>query len=170
MIKKFKLYVGKTIVRRARAQVLKDIMGDHIVKFGRILDYKDEMLRINLRTSYVVKLGEPDALGKSVFQSFYICFDTLRRAWAHPRKCISLDDCFLKMFEKENRNSWTMFVKYIKDDLGFGDGEDLILITDMHKLDIPSSKIYSTGQAKVTRSSDVTSDIGYTPSTTSKLK
>ncbi|KAK4730190.1 hypothetical protein R3W88_023178 [Solanum pinnatisectum] len=33
-----------------------------------------------------------------------------------------------------------------------------------------SSKIYSTGQAKVTRSSDVTGDIGYTPSNTTKPK
>ncbi|KAG5632878.1 hypothetical protein H5410_004595 [Solanum commersonii] len=37
-------------------------------------------------------------------------------------------------------------------------------------LGMPSSKIYSTGQAKVTRSSDVTGDIGYTPSNTTKLK
>ncbi|KAG5612232.1 hypothetical protein H5410_023513 [Solanum commersonii] len=35
---------------------------------------------------------------------------------------------------------------------------------------MPSSKIYSAGQAKVTRSFDVTSDIGYTPSNTTKLK
>ncbi|KAF3662153.1 hypothetical protein FXO37_12578 [Capsicum annuum] len=35
---------------------------------------------------------------------------------------------------------------------------------------IPSSKIYSTGQAKVARSTDVTGDIGYTPSSISKLK
>ncbi|KAF3670431.1 hypothetical protein FXO37_08560 [Capsicum annuum] len=35
---------------------------------------------------------------------------------------------------------------------------------------MPSSKIYSTGQAKVARSGGVTSDIGYTPSSTSKLK
>ncbi|WMV38775.1 hypothetical protein MTR67_032160 [Solanum verrucosum] len=34
---------------------------------------------------------------------------------------------------------------------------------------MPSSKIYSTGQAKMTRSSDVTGDIGYTPSNTTKL-
>ncbi|KAF3675909.1 hypothetical protein FXO38_04545 [Capsicum annuum] len=34
----------------------------------------------------------------------------------------------------------------------------------------PSNKIYFTGQAKVTRSADVTGDIGYTPSSTSKLK
>ncbi|KAG5620672.1 hypothetical protein H5410_005890 [Solanum commersonii] len=35
---------------------------------------------------------------------------------------------------------------------------------------MPSSKIYSTGQAKVTRSSNVTGDIGYTPGNTTKLK
>ncbi|KAK4706201.1 hypothetical protein R3W88_034243 [Solanum pinnatisectum] len=35
---------------------------------------------------------------------------------------------------------------------------------------MPSSRIYSTGQAKVTRSSNVTGDIGYTPSNTTKLK
>ncbi|KAM3247414.1 hypothetical protein P3L10_009181 [Capsicum annuum] len=35
---------------------------------------------------------------------------------------------------------------------------------------MPSSKICSTGQAKVTRSADITGNIGYTSSTTSKLK
>ncbi|KAM3267211.1 hypothetical protein P3S67_032622 [Capsicum chacoense] len=35
---------------------------------------------------------------------------------------------------------------------------------------MPSSKICSTGQARVTRSADITGIIGYTPSTTSKLK
>ncbi|PHT83967.1 hypothetical protein T459_12410 [Capsicum annuum] len=35
---------------------------------------------------------------------------------------------------------------------------------------MPSSKIYSTDQAKVASLADVTGDIGYTPSSTSKLK
>ncbi|WMV49825.1 hypothetical protein MTR67_043210 [Solanum verrucosum] len=35
---------------------------------------------------------------------------------------------------------------------------------------MPSSKIYSTSQAKVIRSTDITGDISYTPSNTSKLK
>ncbi|WMV51386.1 hypothetical protein MTR67_044771 [Solanum verrucosum] len=60
--KKLKVHVGKTTVRRARAKVLKDIMGDHIVEFGRILDYKDELLRTNPGTTCVVKLDEHDAL------------------------------------------------------------------------------------------------------------
>ncbi|KAM3373915.1 hypothetical protein P3S68_012629 [Capsicum galapagoense] len=38
------------------------------------------------------------------------------------------------------------------------------------KHDMSSSKIYFTGQVKVARSADVTGDIGYTPSSTSKLK
>ncbi|KAM3380829.1 hypothetical protein P3S68_006402 [Capsicum galapagoense] len=36
--------------------------------------------------------------------------------------------------------------------------------------DMPSSKICSTGQARVTRSTDITGNIGYTPTSTSKLK
>ncbi|KAF3625773.1 hypothetical protein FXO38_29596 [Capsicum annuum] len=35
---------------------------------------------------------------------------------------------------------------------------------------IPSSKIFSTGQARVTRLADITDNIGYTPTSTSKLK
>ncbi|KAM3382120.1 hypothetical protein P3S68_007693 [Capsicum galapagoense] len=65
--KNFKLYVGKTTERITRAKVLKDIMGDHIVEFGRILNYKDKLLRTNQGTSCVVKLGEDDAADKPKF-------------------------------------------------------------------------------------------------------
>ncbi|KAF3667352.1 putative F-box protein-like [Capsicum annuum] len=36
--------------------------------------------------------------------------------------------------------------------------------------DMSSSKIYSTGQARVTKSADIIGNIGYTPTSTSKLK
>ncbi|WMV15583.1 hypothetical protein MTR67_008968 [Solanum verrucosum] len=65
--KKFKLHVGKTTMRRTRDKVLKDIMDDHVVEFGRILDYKDELLKTNPGTSCVVRVGEHDAEGKSIF-------------------------------------------------------------------------------------------------------
>ena len=61
---KFKLHVGKTTVRRARAKVVKDIMGDHVVEFGRILDYNDDLLRTNPGSSCVVKVCVPDAEAK----------------------------------------------------------------------------------------------------------
>ncbi|KAM3249272.1 hypothetical protein P3L10_011041 [Capsicum annuum] len=133
-------------------------MGDHVVEFGRILDNKDELLRTNTGTSCVVKLGEANEEGKPKFLSFYICFDALKKAWVHCKKCISLDGCFLKVVckrqllvaigkdgnnqmlplawavvEKENTNTWSWFVRCIKDDLGLGEGEGLTLITDMQK-------------------------------------
>ena len=82
-------------MRRTRAKVLKDIMGDDVMGFERILDYKGEVLGTNAGTSCVVNLGEPNALCKSIFQSFYICFGVLRNAWVHCRKCIGLDGYFL---------------------------------------------------------------------------
>ena len=54
-------------------------MGDHVVEFGRVLDYKDELLRTNTGIICVVKVGEPNAEDKSIFQSFYICVDALKR-------------------------------------------------------------------------------------------
>ncbi|KAM3284476.1 hypothetical protein P3S67_023275 [Capsicum chacoense] len=133
-------------------------MGDHAVEFERILDYKDELLRTNAGTSCVVKLSEANEEGKPKFLSFYIYFDSLKKEWLHCRKCIGLDGCFLKgvckgqllvvvrkdgnnqmlplawaVFEKENTNTWSWFVRCIKDDLGFGEEEGLTLIANMQK-------------------------------------
>ena len=130
--KKFKVHVGKTTARRARAKVLKEIMGDHVLEFGRILDYKDELLRTNPGSSCVVKLGDANDLGQPVFEAFYICVDALKKAFMAVRKCIGLDGCFLKgisrgqllcavardgnnqmlplawaVVEYENKNTWT---------------------------------------------------------------
>nr|XP_016472966.1 PREDICTED: uncharacterized protein LOC107794920 [Nicotiana tabacum] len=145
--KKFKVHVGKTIATRARAKVLQQIMGDHNVKFGRILDYRDELLRTNLGSTCVVKLGEPDKLGRPVFVSFYICFKALKNAFLWCKKCKSFDGCFLKgvsrgqllvvvakngnnqmlplawaVVEYEKKTTWSWFLTLLKEDLGLGDG------------------------------------------------
>lgn len=147
------------LVRRERAKVLKYIMGDYAMEFGTILDYKDELPRTNPGTSCVVKLGKANKEGKPKVLSFYICFDALKKSWVYCRKCIGLDGYFLKgvckgkllvfvgkdgnnqilpfaweVVEKENRNTWTWFVRCIRDDLGLGEGEGLTLITDMQKV------------------------------------
>ena len=36
--------------------------------------------------------------------------------------------------KKNNKHTWTMFVKCIRDDLGLGDDECLTLIKDMEKV------------------------------------
>ncbi|XP_016582058.2 uncharacterized protein LOC107879548 [Capsicum annuum] len=118
--KKFKLYVGKTIMKRERDKVLKEIMGDHVVEFGRILDYKDELLRTNPGTSCVVKFGEADEAGQLLV---VVAKDGNNQmvplSWA--------------VVEKENTNTWTWFVRCIRDDVRLGEGEGLTLIIDMQK-------------------------------------
>ncbi|XP_075097804.1 uncharacterized protein LOC142175131 [Nicotiana tabacum] len=159
--KKFKVHVGKNTARRARAKVLQQIMSDHKVEFGRILDYMDELLRINPGSTYVVKLGEPNELGRLVF-----C-----------RKCIGLDDCFLKSIsrgkllvtvDKDGNNqilplAWVV-VEYEKKRLmGMGVFQAENGFTAINP-GLPSSRIVSTrSSTKITISADVTSDIGFTP-------
>ncbi|KAH0776822.1 hypothetical protein KY290_008233 [Solanum tuberosum] len=45
--KELDLYVGRTVCRRARNKVLQELMSGYVLEFGRILDYKDELLRTN---------------------------------------------------------------------------------------------------------------------------
>ncbi|KAF3651649.1 putative enzymatic polyprotein-like [Capsicum annuum] len=134
-------------------------MGNHVKKFGRIFDYRDEILRSNPGTTCVVKVDYSDDSGKLVFQSFYICFDPCKKAFLNGcRRCIGLDGCFLKGVTKrqllvavakdgnnqmlpvawavvqyENKNIWIWFVKLLIEDLGLTDDRDYTIISDMQK-------------------------------------
>ncbi|KAF3659906.1 putative ADP-ribosylation factor GTPase-activating protein AGD14-like [Capsicum annuum] len=72
-------------------------MGDHIVEYGRIFNYRNEILRTNPGSTCVVKVGDADETGKLIFQSFYVCLHALKKAlFRGVRRLISLDGCFLK--------------------------------------------------------------------------
>ncbi|KAH0655302.1 hypothetical protein KY285_030184 [Solanum tuberosum] len=88
--KELNVYVGRTVARKARNIVLKQIMGDHVEEFKRILDYRDELLNTNPGSTCVVRLSEETFEGgRKMFQSFYICFDALKKAFkAGARRCI----------------------------------------------------------------------------------
>ncbi|WMV38943.1 hypothetical protein MTR67_032328 [Solanum verrucosum] len=134
-------------------------MGDY-VEFGRILDYKDELLRTNIGSTRVVKLHEETfENGRKMFQGFYICFDAMKKSFlASCRKCIGLDGCFLKevskgqllvvvckdgnnqmlplawaVVEVENKFTWAWFVNLLMEDLQLGDGTNLTIISVMQK-------------------------------------
>ncbi|WMV23014.1 hypothetical protein MTR67_016399 [Solanum verrucosum] len=135
-------------------------MGDYVLEFGRILDYKDELLRTNPGSTCVVKLYKGTfENGKKMFQGFYICFDAMKKSFlAGCRKCIGLDCCFLKgvskgqllvvvckdennqmlplawaVVEVENKFTWAWFVKLLKEDLQLGDGTHITIISAMQK-------------------------------------
>jgi len=158
--KELDIQVGKTIVRRARARVLKEIMGDHIAEYGRIFDYRDEILRTNPGSTCIVKFGEIAETGHKIFEGFYVCFHALKKAFfGGTRRCIGLDGCFLKgvcrgqllvavckdgnnqmlpiawaVVEVENKFTWAWFLTLVKNDLHLGEGHELTLITDMQKV------------------------------------
>ncbi|KAM3357818.1 hypothetical protein P3S68_020749 [Capsicum galapagoense] len=72
-------------------------MGNHVKEFGRIFNYRDEILRSNPGSTCVVKVDDSDDSGKLVFQSFCICFDACKKAFLEGyRKCIDLYGCFPK--------------------------------------------------------------------------
>jgi len=159
--KELNVYVGRTVARKARNIVLKQIMGDHVEEFKRILDYRDELLKTNPGSTCVVRLSEETFEGdRKMFQSFYICFDALKKAFkAGARRCIGFDGCFLKgvsrgqllvavckdgnnqmlplawaVVEVENTFTWKWFIKLVRHDLELGDGTKLTTITDMQKV------------------------------------
>ncbi|KAH0758271.1 hypothetical protein KY290_021764 [Solanum tuberosum] len=123
-------------------------MGDHVEEFKRILDYRDELLKTNPGSTCVVRLSEETFEGgRKMFQSFYICFDALKKAFkAGARRCIGFDGCFLKGVSrgqllvavcKDGNNqmlplAWAV-VELVRHDLELGDGTELTTITDMQK-------------------------------------
>ncbi|XP_009618093.2 uncharacterized protein [Nicotiana tomentosiformis] len=143
--------------------------GDHVKEFGRILNYRDELLRTKPGTTCVVRLSkETHEDGRKMFVAFYICFDALKKAFLDGcRRCIGFDGYFLKgvckgqllvvvckdgnnqilplawaIVEVENTFYWRWFVKLLKNDLELGDGTKLTVITDMQKrLDKAMSEI-----------------------------
>ncbi|KAH0638796.1 hypothetical protein KY285_035382 [Solanum tuberosum] len=120
VMKDLEVHVERTVVRKARKDVLQQIMSDHVEEFKRILDYRDELLRTN-----------PGSTG--------VTFK------AGARRCIGFDGCFLKgreqpnsttawaVGEVENIFTWRWFIRLLRDDLELGHGLELTTIIDMQK-------------------------------------
>lgn len=97
--------------------------------------------------------------GSEQFRSFYVCYEALKIAWKQNcRPIIGLDGTFLKnsiqgilltavgrdpnnqiypiawgVVSVENNDNWLWFIQKIKVDLDLGSGEDVTIISDMHR-------------------------------------
>ncbi|KAF3675383.1 hypothetical protein FXO38_04787 [Capsicum annuum] len=101
--KELDIHVSTKTMRIARSRVLLEIMGDHIVKYGRIFYYRDEILRTNPGSTCIVKVGDADEIGQLIFQGFYVCFHALKKAFfVGTRRLNGLDGCFLKGVQRSN--------------------------------------------------------------------
>ncbi|XP_075076656.1 uncharacterized protein LOC142163284 [Nicotiana tabacum] len=84
------LYAGKKFCLKARKQVLKEVMSDHVKEFGRIYDYRDVLLQSNPGNTCVVKVTDSED-GNKLFHSFYIFFAAMKRGFIEGcRKCIGI--------------------------------------------------------------------------------
>ncbi|KAF2325678.1 hypothetical protein GH714_032556 [Hevea brasiliensis] len=116
---------------------LKRIHGDEATQYGRLHDYKSEILRTNPGST--VTLREE----KGEFAGMYICLSALKEAFKDGcRKLICLDGCWLKgtyggqlfsavgidpndcmfplayvVMRVENKDSWQWFLEELKEDM-----------------------------------------------------
>ena len=90
--------VAKAVCLKTRKITLKEIMGDHVVEFYKILDYRDMLLQTNLGSTCVVNLKDSELEnGMKQFHSFHICFNAMKKGFQQGcRRCIGMDGCFLK--------------------------------------------------------------------------
>lgn len=67
--KDFKVHVEKSICLKTRKSVLREVMGDHVSEFGRLLDYRDILLQTNPGSTCIVKFTDGDDGKKSLWVS-----------------------------------------------------------------------------------------------------
>lgn len=157
LMHRYSLSVSIYKCRKARRIALDMVLETQKQQFAKLWDYEAELKRSNKDVTTKIVTVEKD--GRQVFESFYICFEPLRRTW---KKCcrpvIGLDGAFLKWELKgeilsavgrdaenriypiawavvrgENKDSWEWFMKKLTIDLGLGVGDGVTFISDKQK-------------------------------------
>ncbi|GJR07382.1 hypothetical protein Tco_0530366 [Tanacetum coccineum] len=155
---KFLINVSLGQVRRAKQRALYDFEGGLIEHYGKLWDYRDQLLKTNPGSTVKLDVDEVSG-GKTYFKRFYVCFKAMKDGWtAGCRKVIGLDGCFLKGTIKgelltamgrdannqmfpiawavvtvKNKDNWLWFLVSLGDDLNLNRGATVTIISDGHK-------------------------------------
>ena len=79
---RFNVHVGRAFCLKIIKIIVKEIMGDHVTEFTRILEYRDMLLQPNIGRTCVVKLKDSESEnGMKEFHTFYICFDAMKKCF-----------------------------------------------------------------------------------------
>lgn len=144
-------------LKRAKSIVMQKVFDATKGQYKILYNYQLELLRSNPGSTVVIRT-EPR--GRTpVFQRMYICLDALKKGFnAGCRKVVGLDGCFFKgatngellcavgrdannqmypvawaVVEKENNDSWDWFCDLLFRDIGVGEGNDWVFISDQQK-------------------------------------
>lgn len=87
--------VSLTMVKRAKAKVIRKVMDARSGEYAKLFDYALELKRSNPGSSVHIALDPEEE--DHVFQRMYICLDACRKGFLDGcRRVIGLDGCFLK--------------------------------------------------------------------------
>ncbi|XP_065866018.1 uncharacterized protein [Euphorbia lathyris] len=163
---KLEIYAGKTSCRKAKNNIIGELMGDYRLEFARLYDYRDEILRSNPGSTCVVHVDSKGIPPTLIFRGFYMCFNALKKGFKEGcRRCIGLDGNFLKgickgqmlvavtkdgnnqmypiawaVTDSETKHTWKWFIKLLQADLELSLGDGYTVVTDMQKGLIPAIK------------------------------
>ncbi|GKC26948.1 calcium/proton exchanger [Tanacetum coccineum] len=155
---KFLINVSLGQVRRAKQRALYDFEGGLIEHYGKLWDYRDQLLKTNPRSTVKLDIDEVSG-GRTYFRRFYVCFKAMKDGWTEGcKKVIGLDGGFLKWTIKgelltamgrdtnnqmfliawaivtvENKDNWLWFLVSLGDDLNLNTGATVTIISYGHK-------------------------------------
>ncbi|XP_009140734.3 uncharacterized protein LOC103864720 [Brassica rapa] len=151
------------IISPAQSQVARRLIFDKLQaetdeQFARLRDYEHEIKRTNKNTTVEINTTRRED-GSEAFSQMYLCFAALKTSWKqHCRPVIGLDGTFLKhsmqgmiltaigrdpnnqiypiawaVVSSENNDNWEWFIHKVKVDLDLGEGDEITIISDMHR-------------------------------------
>ncbi|XP_024167940.1 uncharacterized protein LOC112174404 isoform X2 [Rosa chinensis] len=153
----YAMSIGYQMCFRAKKRALKLAEGTVEDQYNLLETYADVIKKANDNTSVWI---EGDDEGESRrFKRMYICYGALKKGWIDGcRPIIGLDGCHLKtvykgilltavgidgnngmypiafaIVEKENKEAWTWFVEFLKQDLELNNGYSYTFISDKQK-------------------------------------
>ncbi|KAL4335024.1 hypothetical protein GQ457_07G004420 [Hibiscus cannabinus] len=141
-------FVGKHFISKIR-----------IVPKLRLFDYVLALRTADPDGSFDLVVERPTVIDIPKFRRLYVCFGALKEGFKrYCRHVIGVDGCFLKgslkgeilsavgrdsnnqifpiawaFVEVENRETWAWFLNHLQNDLNLGNGDNLTLLSDMHK-------------------------------------
>ncbi|XP_048532810.1 uncharacterized protein LOC125511465 [Triticum urartu] len=158
VLKDFFADVSTSKCKAAKKIVSEKLLAGLKDEYTKVFDYQLELLRSNPGSTILVGLN-PEYMDQNIFQSFYVCFNAMKKGFKACRRVIGLDGCFFKgacqgellcaigrdannqmypvawaVVEKETSESWEWFVGLLIKDLDINDqGEGWVFISDQQK-------------------------------------
>lgn len=148
--KELRVDISKTQLYKAKRKAGKLIYGTDVEQYGRLLDYCEELRRLNPGSTVVMDASVDDQTGQPKFNRLYIFLAVVKSGFLRGcRIIVRVDGCHLKgeycghlqttvgvdpnnamypmawcVVEKENKDIWSWFITLLKMDLNITEANE----------------------------------------------